>query len=463
MNTHKHIELALAVAFPILFTMLLTLVVFNFPCVLTCHINAGKHSCHSICADMEAGRVYTPEQLEILESFVPEPGLGTKTPPPAGILLDSAGNNEITVVVDFKSSNDPVPFAEDVIGNTVGPIETDAFGFTSQEFDGVKAAIMAELQEDYFHELAGFVSDQYGPNMQLKLNIIEGEIGTPPPGVAEYYFVQVGTVISGPCAPFLGCAIGSAIRDENGNRRQNIENGDVVASTFTNNIVRIGSLSPSNALTSGNVEFTTNAIVGTLSHEIGHSLSLSHINTMDSIQPTMGVAPIMGTGAIDLPNQRRLEDREFSIFGFNDQAGGDSVFQINQLVGAIGLEKIGDFDVDGDVDGDDVDFYIGNLNQPATGNLAQLDLDGDGQVTLADHNLHVTTLVVTSNGVTGALLGDVNLDGTVDVLGDAFALIGSLGLSVTSRSQGDLNADGMVDVLGDAFILVGQLGQSNDP
>ena len=173
---------------------------------------------------------------------MPKPGVGTKTPPPAGILLDSAGNNEITVVVDFKSSNDPVPFAEDVFGNTVGPIETDAFGFTSQEFDGVKAAIMAELQEDYFHELAGFVSDQYGPNMQLKLNIIEGEIGTPPPGVAEYYFVQVGTVISGPCAPFLGCARGSAIRDENGNRRQNIENGDVVASTFTNNIVRILSL-----------------------------------------------------------------------------------------------------------------------------------------------------------------------------------------------------------------------------
>ena len=123
----------------------------------------------------------------------------------------------------------------------------------------------------------------------------------------------------------------------------------------------------------------------------------------------------------------------------------------------------GDFDADGDADGDDVDFYFGNLARLATGELAQLDLDGDGIVTLMDHNLFVTTLAVTSNGVTGALLGDVNLDGTVDVLSDAFALVGNLGQSSTSRSQGDLNADRVVDVLNDAFILVGQLGQSNDP
>ena len=122
---------------------------------------------------------------------------------------------------------------------------------------------------------------------------------------------------------------------------------------------------------------------------------------------------------------------------------------------------VGDFDADGDVDGDDVDFYVGNLDRPATGDLAQLDLNGDGEVTIADHNLHVTTLAATSNGVTGALLGDVNLDGVVDVLSDALSLVANLGQSVTSRSQGDLNADGTVNILCDAFILIGQLGQSN--
>lgn len=122
---------------------------------------------------------------------------------------------------------------------------------------------------------------------------------------------------------------------------------------------------------------------------------------------------------------------------------------------------LGDFDADGDVDGDDVDYYIGNLNQPATGEFEQLDLNGDGEVTIADHDYHMTTLVATSNGVTGALLGDVNLDGVVDVLGDAFTLIANLGGTATSHSQGDLDANGVIDVLGDAFLLISQLGQSN--
>jgi hypothetical protein len=127
------------------------------------------------------------------------------------------------------------------------------------------------------------------------------------------------------------------------------------------------------------------------------------------------------------------------------------------------LVEEGDFNFDGDIDGDDVDYYIGSIDQAATGEYAKLDLDDDGMVTLADHDLHVSTLVTTSNGVTGALLGDVNLDGTVDVLGDAFAFVGNLGMSATSRAQGDLNADGIVDILGDGFILIGDLGSSTNP
>lgn len=69
--------------------------------------------------------------------------------------------------------------------------------------------------------------------------------------------------------------------------------------------------------------------------------------------------------------------------------------------------------------------------------------------------------VVGSRVVTGALLGDINLDGTVTVLLDAFDLIANLGQNVTSRSQGDLNADGLVEVLSDAFPLISQIGQSN--
>ena len=46
---------------------------------------------------------------------------------------------------------------------------------------------------------------------------------------------------------------------------------------------------------------------------------------------------------------------------------------------------------------------------------------------------------------------------------DAFALVGNLGNAVTSYSQGDISFDGTVDVLGDAFTLIGNFGSTNDP
>ena len=150
-------------------------------------------------------------------------------------------------------------------------------------------------------------------------------------------------------------------------------------------------------------------------------------------------------------------------------AGETVLFRAND--GAVALQTItvqiastltGDFDGDGDVDADDIDFYSGNLDLPAADDLAQLDLTGDGFVTIADHDLHVTTLVQTSNGIVGTAIGDINLDGQVDVLGDAFILVGSLGSNDVGWGTGDLNADQTTNVLGDAFLLVGNLGASND-
>ena len=124
----------------------------------------------------------------------------------------------------------------------------------------------------------------------------------------------------------------------------------------------------------------------------------------------------------------------------------------------------GDFDQDGDVDADDIDFYSGNVNfEFAQGEFAQLNQNSDGLITLADHDTHVFTLVETSNGQVGTFLGDFNLDGQVNVLGDAFALVGNLGNENAGWEEGDVNADGRVDVLVDAFALVLNLGRSNAP
>ena len=123
--------------------------------------------------------------------------------------------------------------------------------------------------------------------------------------------------------------------------------------------------------------------------------------------------------------------------------------------------RLGDYDADGDVDLADLDRYNQNLGAAATGDLAEADLNGNGVVDESDFVQHFSTLVETSNGGVGTARGDINLDGSVNVLGDALILISNLGDAATSWSQGDLNADGIVNVLGDALGLVSNLGFDN--
>ena len=128
--------------------------------------------------------------------------------------------------------------------------------------------------------------------------------------------------------------------------------------------------------------------------------------------------------------------------------------------------SLGDFDGDGEVDCDDLDGYFGNINTSVdgvTGPITTLDFDSNGMITMGDAISTITDLVVASNGITGTLVGDFNCDGSVDVLNDAFALVGNLGGTATSYSQGDTNFDGAIDVLNDAFTLVGNLGSTNEP
>lgn len=125
------------------------------------------------------------------------------------------------------------------------------------------------------------------------------------------------------------------------------------------------------------------------------------------------------------------------------------------------LGQLGDFDFDGEVDLVDLDQYNGNIGASPAGALQDLDLDSDNDIDANDMIQHYTQLVETSNGETGTFAGDLNLDGTIDVLNDAFELISNLGNPATSWAQGDINGDETVDVLGDAFALIANLGSSN--
>ena len=68
-------EYTAAVVLPILFTIALASFVLHAVCLK----HDGEHS-HVVCADLEYG-VYTQKEIDKFESYVPPPGLGSKTPP----------------------------------------------------------------------------------------------------------------------------------------------------------------------------------------------------------------------------------------------------------------------------------------------------------------------------------------------------------------------------------------------
>lgn len=133
---------------------------------------------------------------------------------------------------------------------------------------------------------------------------------------------------------------------------------------------------------------------------------------------------------------------------------------------ASALSLRGDFDSDGDVDINDLDQFIGQIGTDVGGQGQQsaLDLNVDGIVGSDDFEEHFSQLVQIPGVGLGTLQGDINLDGSVDVLNDAFQMVSNLGGAVSSWSDGDVTGDGRVDVLNDAFALVSNLGMSvTDP
>ena len=151
------------------------------------------------------------------------------------------------------------------------------------------------------------------------------------------------------------------------------------------------------------------------------------------------------------------------VAGSDPPAEAASVRVTDLVLSPAAVAPAGDFNQDGLVDCDDVDSFLGNLDVAADGSLAELDLNGDMIVDLADVDVLIETLIVTQpNGLMGTLRGDFNCDGEVNVTGDAFILVANLLEDVDSYSLGDANLDGTVNVTGDAFIVVANLGSSNN-
>ena len=112
----------------------------------------------------------------------------------------------------------------------------------------------------------------------------------------------------------------------------------------------------------------------------------------------------------------------------------------------------GDFDVDGDVDADDIDLLCENMGDPA------FDLDGDGDADEDDQIFLIENLVELSDGSgrTGALRADFDLDGFIGAT-DLAIFQSSSGSSGISYAGGNANCDDIVDGT-DLAILAANFG-----
>ena len=163
---------------------------------------------------------------------------------------------------------------------------------------------------------------------------------------------------------------------------------------------------------------------------------------------------------LPVPGPIEYETNSFSIFG-TVIASDDRVSAIGEVtsLGQVAIDCLFSNDGDDDIDVDDINGFATMLGESALFYRC-FDLNGDGAITLEDHDALIENLVEIAGGQQGTFIGDLNLDGVVDVLNDGFTLIGNLGQPGPFGYQdGDLNADRQVDVLGDGIRFISNLVQ----
>lgn len=278
----------------------------------------------------------------------------------------------LTIVLDFV---DPGQGSQiDGLGRQVDTFDIAPWGFNAAQYDAVTQAILDTVRSYYSglptvgdNPLSGIPVGEV-----LNLDFVIGDAGMAPSnGATEYYVVTIGDSavnlggLAGQAADIGNIRNAAGLGPGQGLGNVPLALGGSAAGVYTNMINQFSPLlnppnafngpreddviyiptpaqTPQNAitgLTSGNLTFTRRALGLIIAHELGHSLSLRHIENGSATTPN-GLNPIMGTPAIDAPLQVLLEPAEFALQGTNPgEIPGEvpfAQFDIAQLATAIG-------------------------------------------------------------------------------------------------------------------------------
>jgi hypothetical protein len=222
----------------------------------------------------------------------------------AGLAVGAAPAHALTVVLNFVN-------VATTDRNNVGTLpETFAtWGFTGLDLNGVRAATLAAVKNDYlgYPSFATNAASPLPAGKELNINFtFSNGLSGPGNGDAEWYYMAIGD--ANPNQGFLGQACLGCVRNAAG--VSTVANGTIFGSTLTDSIFGLLSLATSDAQ-------RINLLAGTVAHEIGHGLTLVHPNGQ-AANPGQSLWSVMATGASPslMPSSERVKDRAFSYAEF---------------------------------------------------------------------------------------------------------------------------------------------------
>lgn len=235
----------------------------------------------------------------------------------AGLTLGTPRQAQaLTIILDFATGSTTDIFGA---GTTAANFTPYGFGLSLAQ---IESASFAAVANDYLgYSTVGANPLSPLPNgKQLNINFeLSTGLSAPVNGDTEYYYVAIGNH-TGANPGFLGQACLSCVRApvETG-PNFGVTNHSIVGSILVDNIATLAGLASTDTE-------RINLLAGTITHEIGHTLSLDHPGGPVA-NPGASIYDVMATGAAptSMPNGERIKDRAFSYVDFG------------QLISAVGL------------------------------------------------------------------------------------------------------------------------------